>query len=48
MSAIDRASIAAPVGEDLKTKGLTLEFTETSKVFDPKAVYGDAPNPTQL
>jgi phosphoribosyl-AMP cyclohydrolase len=25
-----------------------LEFTETEKVFDPKAVYGDAPNPTQL
>lgn len=38
----------APVGEDLKTKGLKLEFTEASKVFDPKEVYGDAPNPTQL
>ena len=25
-----------------------LEFTETEKVFDPKDVYGDAPNPTQL
>jgi phosphoribosyl-AMP cyclohydrolase len=25
-----------------------LEFTETSKVFDPQQVYGDAPNPTQL
>lgn len=25
-----------------------LEFTETQKVFDPKDVYGDAPNPTQL
>ena len=25
-----------------------LEFTETEKVFDPTAVYGDAPNPTQL
>ena len=25
-----------------------LEFTETEKVFDPKAVYGDAPNPTKL
>jgi len=28
--------------------GLTLEFTEKEKVFDPKQVYGDAPNPTQL
>jgi phosphoribosyl-AMP cyclohydrolase len=25
-----------------------LEFTETEKVFDPKQVYGDAPNPTKL
>jgi phosphoribosyl-AMP cyclohydrolase len=25
-----------------------LEFTEVEKVFDPKAVYGDAPNPTRL
>ncbi len=25
-----------------------LNFEETEKVFDPKAVYGDAPNPTQL
>jgi phosphoribosyl-AMP cyclohydrolase len=25
-----------------------LEFTETEKVFDPQAVYGDAPNPTRL
>ncbi|UUX48915.1 phosphoribosyl-AMP cyclohydrolase [Nisaea acidiphila] len=25
-----------------------LTFTETEKVFDPVAVYGDAPNPTQL
>ena len=23
-------------------------FTEAQKVFDPKRVYGDAPNPTQL
>ena len=28
--------------------GLRLEFTETEKVFDPKDVYGDAPNPTKL
>lgn len=25
-----------------------LEFTESEKVFDPKTVYGDAPNPTEL
>ena len=25
-----------------------LSFTETEKTFDPKVVYGDAPNPTQL
>ena len=25
-----------------------LEFTEREKTFDPKDVYGDAPNPTQL
>ena len=25
-----------------------LAFTETERVFDPQAVYGDAPNPTQL
>jgi phosphoribosyl-AMP cyclohydrolase len=28
--------------------GTPLEFTETEKVFDPQAVYGDAPNPTKL
>ncbi len=25
-----------------------LEFTDSEKVFDPQAVYGDAPNPTKL
>jgi len=25
-----------------------LQFTTTEKVFDPKVVYGDAPNPTKL
>jgi len=25
-----------------------LVFTESTKTFDPKEVYGDAPNPTQL
>ena len=33
----------------LGTKGeVRLKFEESEKVFDPKAVYGDAPNPTQL
>ncbi|MDA8575776.1 hypothetical protein N9L24_01890 [Candidatus Marinamargulisbacteria bacterium] len=26
----------------------SLVFLESEKVFDPKTVYGDAPNPTQL
>ncbi|MTI03345.1 phosphoribosyl-AMP cyclohydrolase [Roseibium sp. RKSG952] len=28
--------------------GTSLVFTEDRKTFDPTAVYGDAPNPTQL
>jgi len=32
----------------LQTEGEPLEFTDTEKVFDPQAVYGDAPNPTKL
>jgi len=36
-----------PVGEARRT-GTQLEFLETEKAFDPQAVYGDAPNPTQL
>ena len=40
-----------PTGDQVtegNTEPLSLEFTETEKVFDPKKVYGDAPNPTQL
>ena len=39
-----------PVGDELPSEDgpLGLEFTEQEKVFDPKEVYGDAPNPTQL
>jgi phosphoribosyl-AMP cyclohydrolase len=37
-----------PVGDASNLPDLKLEFTETEKVFDPKRVYGDAPNPTQL
>lgn len=36
-----------PVGAQ-RTGGTRLEFLETEKAFDPQAVYGDAPNPTQL
>lgn len=35
-----------PLGE--LAEATPLEFTETEKVFDPVAVYGDAPNPTKL
>ena len=35
-----------PFGPERKSG--RLEFTEGEKVFDPKAVYGDAPNPTRL
>lgn len=34
---------AVPTGKDVAH---TLEFREDRKVFDPKQVYGDAPNPT--
>ncbi len=37
-----------PVSAEIKEQGLELQFTETEKVFDPKEVYGDAPNPTKL
>lgn len=35
-----------PIGDARHAR--ELEFTETSKVFDPAEVYGDAPNPTKL
>ena len=35
--------------EDIKAnQPIALTLTETNKTFDPIAVYGDAPNPTQL
>jgi phosphoribosyl-AMP cyclohydrolase len=37
-----------PTGTSPTAAAVTLEFTETERVFDPRAVYGDAPNPTQL
>ncbi|WP_083875821.1 phosphoribosyl-AMP cyclohydrolase [Caenispirillum salinarum] len=38
---------AIPVGVSAPDS-LALTFTEEDKTFDPVAVYGDAPNPTQL
>ncbi|MEM1369566.1 MAG: phosphoribosyl-AMP cyclohydrolase [Cyanobacteria bacterium P01_H01_bin.15] len=35
-------------GDVQASQPINLEFTESSKTFDPVAVYGDAPNPTQL
>ncbi|MEM6424701.1 MAG: phosphoribosyl-AMP cyclohydrolase [Cyanobacteria bacterium P01_D01_bin.128] len=35
-------------GDSAASKSYTLTFTETAKTFDPVAVYGDVPNPTQL
>ena len=38
-----------PTGQGtLAQTPVKLYFTETERVFDPKQVYGDAPNPTKL
>ena len=37
---------SVPFGE--KSGSTALKFEEKEKVFDPKDVYGDAPNPTKL
>ena len=37
---------SVPFGDN-KSK-IVLQFEEKEKVFDPKKVYGDAPNPTKL
>ena len=37
---------SVPFGE--KNGSTALKFEEKEKVFDPKEVYGDAPNPTKL
>jgi phosphoribosyl-AMP cyclohydrolase len=39
---------SVPTGSDFGKKDGELHFEEDEKVFDPKAVYGDAPNPTKL
>ena len=38
---------AIPIQPEPSTK-IVLQFTEGEKSFDPLAVYGDTPNPTQL
>ena len=37
---------SVPFGE--KSGSTVLKFEEKDKVFDPKEIYGDAPNPTKL
>ena len=39
---------SVPIQPGDATTPLELSFTESEKVFDPKDVYGDAPNPTKL
>ena len=33
---------------NFKNGEVKLEFTDSEKTFDPKEIYGDAPNPTKL
>jgi len=37
-----------PVGAERQGDDPDLVFMEDGKAFDPRAVYGDAPNPTKL
>ena len=37
-----------PLGEIKDEKKLEMEFKENKKIFDPKKVYKDEPNPTKL
>lgn len=39
---------SVPTGEEFEAKDGKLHYEEDEKVFDPKEVYGDAPNPTKL
>ena len=40
--------ISLSEGDSTENQPVALTFTEANKTFDPVAVYGDAPNPTQL
>jgi len=37
-----------PLGKIKNTQELEMEFKEKEKIFDPKVVYKDKPNPTKL
>ena len=37
-----------PLGKIKNTQELELEFKEKEKIFDPKKIYKDEPNPTKL
>ena len=39
---------SVPFGQWANKSKVILEFKEKEKVFDPKEVYGDVPNPTKL
>jgi phosphoribosyl-AMP cyclohydrolase len=43
-----RIPVASEYAEKQQDGKVSLEFTDTTKVFDPKEVYGDASNPTKL
>jgi len=43
-----RIPVADEYTEKQQSGTVILEFTDTTKVFDPNEVYGDAPNPTVL
>ena len=37
-----------PFGKNNQSSSIVLKFEEKEKIFDPKIVYGDVPNPTKL
>ena len=39
---------SVPLGKIKNTEKLEMEFKEKEKVFDPKKIYKDEPNPTKL
>ena len=39
---------SVPLGKIEKEEELEMKFEETEKIFDPKKVYKDEPNPTKL
>ena len=39
---------SVPLGKINNTESLKIEFKEDKKIFDPKKVYKDEPNPTKL